>query len=120
VLLDQRVVAGVGNIYALEALFEAGIHPLVRAYRLRESAWNRLATAVRSVLRQGIENGGTTFRDFRGATGKAGNNRAALAVYGRRGEACRRCGTALEGFSVGGRSGVFCPNDQARPRGVVR
>lgn len=116
VLLDQRVVAGVGNIYALEALFLAGLHPLVVADRLAPSAWDRLAQAVVAVLRQGIRNGGTTFRDFQTVSGKPGGNQRALAVYGRAGTPCTRCGRLLRPFVHGGRSGAFCPVDQPKPR----
>lgn len=112
VLLDQRVVAGVGNIYALEALFEAGVHPLQVAHGLASSQWSRLASAVQSVLRRAIRNGGTTFRDFRSATGRRGRNQAALWVYGRSGQPCRRCGATLQSFVHGGRSGAYCPREQ--------
>lgn len=116
VLLDQRVVAGVGNIYAIEALFLARLHPLLPAQRLAPSAWERLALAVRQVLEQGLRNGGTTLRDYRDADGNAGTNQNTLWVYGRTGEACRVCGEAIEPFVLGGRGGAFCPNDQRRPR----
>jgi formamidopyrimidine-DNA glycosylase len=116
VLLDQRVIAGVGNIYAIEALFVARLHPLLPAYRLGPSAWERLAVAVREVLEQGLRNGGTTLRDYRDAEGNAGSNQNALWVYGRAGEACRVCGGAVEGFVLGGRGGAYCPADQRRPR----
>jgi formamidopyrimidine-DNA glycosylase len=119
VLLDQHVVAGVGNIYAVEALHLARLHPLLPAARLRSSAWDRLAGAVQTVLRQAIDNGGTTLRDFRDVSGKSGRNQDELRVYGRAGEACPGCGAPLRGFVHGGRSGVFCPRDQARPRGRV-
>lgn len=117
VLLDQRVVAGVGNIYALEALFLARLHPLMSATRLRASAWDRLAGTVRRVIEQGIDNGGTTLRDYVDAEGNAGRNQGALWVYGRAGQPCRECGAPLVGFTLGGRGGVLCPHDQARPRG---
>ncbi len=116
VLLDQRVVAGVGNIYAIEALFRARLHPLLPASRLAPSAWDRLALAIREVLEQGLRNGGTTLRDYRDADGNAGENQNALWVYGRAGAACRVCGEAIEPFVLGGRGGAFCPNDQRRPR----
>jgi formamidopyrimidine-DNA glycosylase len=119
VLLDQSVVAGVGNIYAVEALHVAGLHPLLPAARLRASAWDRLARAVQQVLRHAIDNGGTTLRDFRDVRGEAGRNQDELKVYGRAGAPCPSCGTPLRGFVHGGRSGVFCPRDQARPRGRV-
>lgn len=116
VLLDQRVVAGVGNIYAIEALFLARLHPLLPASRLAPSAWDRLAAAVRDVLEQGLRNGGTTLRDYRDADGNAGENQNALWVYGRAGKACRVCGAEIEPFVLGGRGGAFCPNDQRKPR----
>lgn len=115
-LLDQEAIAGLGNIYAVEALFLAGIHPLVEARRLHRSAWDRLAVAVVTVLRQGIDNGGTTLKDFRNVVGEVGRNQDDLKVYGRAGEPCPRCGGPLQGFVSGGRSGVFCPRDQPRPR----
>lgn len=120
VLLDQTVVAGIGNIYAIEACHRAGINPLVGAYRLQASAWDRLAVALRDVLVQAIDNGGTTLRDFRDVSGHAGRNQDELRVYGRAGDPCPKCGTTLVGFVNAGRSGVFCPNDQPRVRGHVR
>jgi formamidopyrimidine-DNA glycosylase len=116
VLLDQRVVAGIGNIYVSEALFTAGLHPLVAATRLRLSAWSRLADAAQTTLRRAIDNGGTTLRDYRGTGNRPGRNQYALAVYGRAGQPCPQCGTPLHGFTHGGRSGVFCPRDQPRSR----
>jgi formamidopyrimidine-DNA glycosylase len=120
VLLDQSVVAGVGNIYAIEACHLAGVHPLIGAHRLLPSAWDRLALALREVMTQAIRNGGTTLRDFRDVSGEAGHNQDELRVYGRAGAPCHRCGVELRGFVHGGRGGVFCPSDQARPRGRVR
>jgi len=116
VLLDQTIVAGVGNIYANEALFEAGLHPLLPAYRLKDSAWERLASAVVQVLQRGLDNGGTTLRDYRDADGLEGRNQHALNVYGRAGEPCHRCGETIRPFTHGNRNGAFCPHDQARPR----
>lgn len=115
-LLDQAAVAGLGNIYAVEALFAAGIHPQVAANRLHATAWDRLARAAVTVLRQGLENGGTTLKDFRNVVGEVGRNQDDLKVYGRAGEACPRCGAALKGFVSGGRSGAYCPRCQPRPR----
>lgn len=115
-LLDQRAVAGIGNIYALEACFTAGLHPLLPARRLASSAWQRLAEALQHALRQGIENGGTTLKDFRNVTGSAGRNQDDLRVYGRAGEPCPVCGTTLVGFVHQGRGGVACKQCQARPR----
>ena len=115
-LLDQKALAGVGNIYALEACFDAGLHPLLPAARLAPSAWARLADALQNVLRQGIKNGGTTLKDFRNVTGKVGRNQDDLRVYGRAGQPCPRCSTPLSPFVHQGRSGVFCKRCQARPR----
>lgn len=115
-LLDQRAVAGIGNIYAIEACFEAGLHPLLPARRLAPSAWQRLAEAVQAALRRGIENGGTTLKDFRNVTGKVGRNQDDLRVYGRADQPCPRCAAPLRAFVHQGRSGVFCPRCQARPR----
>jgi formamidopyrimidine-DNA glycosylase len=114
VLLDQRVVAGLGNIYVLEALFRARIHPLSPANRLRPSAWRRLLGVIREVLAEGIRNRGTTFRDFRDAHGRRGTHRSQLRVYGRAGQPCQECGAMLRGFVLGGRSGVYCPSHQPR------
>ncbi|MEM6990596.1 MAG: bifunctional DNA-formamidopyrimidine glycosylase/DNA-(apurinic or apyrimidinic site) lyase [Myxococcota bacterium] len=116
VLLDQKIVAGVGNIYANEALFEARLHPLLPARRLADSAWARLAEAVVVVLERGLANGGTTLRDYRDGDGRSGRNQHALRVYGRAGEPCQECGEAIRGFVLGGRGGAFCPKHQARPR----
>jgi len=113
-LLDQRAVAGIGNIYAIEALFLAGLNPLTPARSLRASAWARLAEALKNVLNLGIANGGTTLKDFRNVTGEVGRNQDDLKVYGRGGAPCPRCGAPLRGFVQGGRSGVFCPSDQPR------
>lgn len=115
-LLDQSVVAGVGNIYAVEALFEARLHPLLECHRLLPSAWQRLADAVQLMLRRGIDNGGTTLKDFRNVTGEVGRNQDDLRVYGRAGQPCPSCGAPLRDFVHQARSGVFCPVDQAKPR----
>lgn len=119
VLLDQTVVAGVGNIYAVEALFVARLHPLLPAARLGDTAWERLAVAVREVIEQGLKNGGTTLRDYVDADGNEGRNQHALWVYGRAGEPCRVCDTELRAFTHGGRSGALCPSCQQRPRTKV-
>jgi formamidopyrimidine-DNA glycosylase len=115
-LLDQRAVAGIGNIYALEACFEARLHPLLPARRLASSAWQRLAEAVQAALRRGIANGGTTLKDFRNVTGDVGRNQDDLRVYGRAEQPCPSCSAPLRSFVHQGRSGVYCPHCQARPR----
>ncbi len=116
VLLDQRVVAGMGNIYADEALFRAKIHPLRPAARLTAGEVRRLHEAIPRVLEAAITNMGTTRRDFRDAYGGQGRHQDYLQVYGRTGEPCRACGTPIERIVVGGRSSHCCPRCQPRPR----
>ena len=112
VLLDQTVVAGVGNIYADEACFEAGIRPGAISGRLSKARFDRLAAAVLEALERGIRNAGTTFRDFVGADGQAGTNAEDLRVYARAGLACLRCGSILVGSVVATRGTVHCPRCQ--------
>ncbi len=113
-LLDQSVVAGVGNIYADEALFAASIHPLRRVHRLRK--WEKLAlhAAVLEVLRQGIDFGGSSLRDYIDSEGRRGSNQEELKVYGRQGLPCAACGTAVAKIVVGQRGTHFCPRCQPR------
>ncbi len=111
-LMDARVVVGVGNIYANEALFLAGIRPTVRAHRVTREAYDALARAVRQVLEGAIGMGGTTLRDFVSADGQPGYFRQSLFVYGRQGQPCRLCGTPLRGIRLGQRATVYCPNCQ--------
>ncbi len=114
-LLDQTCIAGIGNIYADEALFLAGIHPLRRAETLAPEEIVRLHAAIREVLELGIEHGGTTFGRYQDIWGEAGQNRAHLAVYQRAGEPCLRCGTTLVRIVVAQRSAHFCPACQPAP-----
>ncbi len=109
-LLSQRPVAGVGNIYADEALFIARIHPLAR--RLGRRRAEALADAIKEVLRRGIENRGTTLRDYVDAAGATGSNQDALAVYGRAGEPCLRCGRPLRSRVIDARTTTFCSRCQ--------
>ncbi len=111
-LLSQRPVAGVGNIYADEALWRAGINP--RATRIGRQRAADLLDAVRHVLAQAIDNGGTTFRDYRNAEGGSGRNQGLLAVYGQAGEPCPRCGTALRSGVIDARTSTWCPRCQER------
>jgi formamidopyrimidine-DNA glycosylase len=111
-LLSQRPVAGVGNIYADEALWRAGVDP--RARRLTRDGAARLRDAVREVLREGIDHGGTTLRDYVDADGEAGTNQHRLDCYGRAGRGCHRCGTTLRGAVIDARSTTWCPTCQAR------
>ncbi|MEP6468878.1 MAG: bifunctional DNA-formamidopyrimidine glycosylase/DNA-(apurinic or apyrimidinic site) lyase [Chloroflexota bacterium] len=111
-LLDQSFVAGVGNIYADEALWRARLHPLRAADTLNELEIARLHRALRAVLRQGIDNRGASFADYVGADGEPGANAERLAVYRRTGEPCLRCGTTIERLVIGQRSTHFCPHCQ--------
>jgi formamidopyrimidine-DNA glycosylase len=111
-IMDGRIVVGVGNIYAAEALFEAGIHPGRPARRVGRERYRRLAAAIKQVLGEAIEQGGTTLRDFTSASGAPGYFRIALAVYGRGGAPCTRCGRALTTRRIGQRATVFCPRCQ--------
>ncbi|MER3437663.1 MAG: formamidopyrimidine-DNA glycosylase [Chloroflexota bacterium] len=117
VLLDQRLIAGIGNIYADEALFRAGIHPERRASSLFQDEVERLHGAIQSVLREGLVNRGTTFSSYRDGWGEPGTNQANLGVYGRgrRGEPCPCCGASLRCVVVSGRSSHFCPHCQPAP-----
>jgi formamidopyrimidine-DNA glycosylase len=115
-LLDQRHVAGVGNIYADEALFRAGIHPARASGSLDSSEIERLHAVVRIVLAEGIERRGTTLSDYRDANGAAGTNAANLRVYGRGGTGvCEDCGTELVRLVIAGRGTHFCPSCQPLP-----
>ena len=112
-LMDQRRVAGLGNIYVAEALHRAGIHPAARAGRVRARAPELLA-AIRAALEGGIARRGTTLRDYVDADGRAGDNAAALQVYGRAGEPCPRCGARIKRRVDAGRATFFCPGCQRR------
>ena len=111
-LMDSRTVAGVGNIYANEALFLAGIHPARAAGRISRQRYDRLAAAVKEVLRLAIRQGGTTLRDFTHGEGRPGYFQQSLKVYGKGGEPCPNCGTALRETRTGQRSTVYCPHCQ--------
>jgi len=111
-LMDQAVVVGVGNIYAAEALFRAGIHPARPAGRVSRSRYRDLAAAVRTILARAIERGGTTLRDFLDPDGAPGYFEQELVVYGREGQPCPRCGTRIRALRLGGRSSCYCPRCQ--------
>jgi len=111
-LMDQRVVVGVGNIYAAEALFRAGIHPGRAAGRIAAARWERLAGAVKDILGQAITRGGTTLRDFLAPDGAPGYFVQELMVYGRAGQPCRACGATLRAADWGQRATVYCPRCQ--------
>ena len=116
-LLNQALVAGVGNIYADEALFAAGIHPLATPRRLRDVQWQDLAAAIRSIMQAAIESGGSTLRDYRDAGGRSGAFTLQHQAYGRSGEACVRCSTTLRSAVIGQRTTVFCSYCQRRSFG---
>jgi len=111
-LLDQSVLAGVGNIYADEALFRAGVRPTRRAGRLRRQECEALAAALRQVLERGIETGGSSVDDFVAPDGSDGSYQTEHLVYQRDGQPCQRCGRELERVVVGGRSSHYCPSCQ--------
>jgi len=111
-LMDGRVVAGLGNIYVNEALFEAGIHPARAARRISRARYRSLARAIKQTLRRALAAGGTTLRDFSGANGEPGYFRLELAVYGRAGEPCPRCGRAVQRRLLGQRSSFLCTHCQ--------
>ncbi|WP_018936948.1 bifunctional DNA-formamidopyrimidine glycosylase/DNA-(apurinic or apyrimidinic site) lyase [Thioalkalivibrio sp. ALJ24] len=111
-LMDQATVVGVGNIYATEALFLAGIRPGRAAGRVTRTEYRRLAGHVKTVLAAAIERGGTTLRDFLREDGSHGYFRQELRIYGRAGEPCRVCGTSIRTRSVGQRASAYCPSCQ--------
>ena len=114
-LLDQRRIAGVGNLYASEALFTARVHPARPANTLSVQEAASLHRALRSALRRAIQHRGTTLRDYRDPLGGEGGNAPLLRAYGREGLPCRRCRTPLERLVLSNRSAFFCPRCQPEP-----
>jgi formamidopyrimidine-DNA glycosylase len=112
VLLDQRVVAGLGNIYADEALWRARLNPLRPANTLAAEEVRRLQRAIRAALGAGIARQGATLRDYAAPDGAAGSMQEEFRVYGRDGESCPRCGTTIAKTRVGGRGTWYCPRCQ--------
>ena len=111
-IMDSHVVVGVGNIYACESLFMAGIHPAKPAGKVSRARYDRLAVAIKSVLGAWIELGGTTLRDFLHQDGEPGYFKQTLNVYDREGQPCRVCGTMVKRVVQGQRSTFFCPKCQ--------
>jgi formamidopyrimidine-DNA glycosylase len=111
-LMDNHLVVGVGNIYASEALFRAGIRPGVAAGRLTRPRLARLVDAVRAVLGEAIARGGSTLRNYVDSNGDAGGFQLVCMVYGRAGEPCRACGTPIRQVRLGQRSSFYCPRCQ--------
>lgn len=111
-VMDQQVIVGVGNIYASESLFLAGIHPLRAAGRISLARWQKLHAAIRQVLQEAIVQGGTTLSDFRDSDGTSGYFQTMLRAYGRKGEPCFTCQTPIRSQVVAGRSTFYCPKCQ--------
>lgn len=111
-LMDNRLIVGVGNIYANEALFRAGIRPTTRANRVSQVRYGRLLEAVRTTLDEAIAKGGSTLRDYVDSRGEPGYFQSDYRVYGREGKPCRACGTAIKTVRLGGRATSFCPRCQ--------
>jgi formamidopyrimidine-DNA glycosylase len=111
-LLDQRMLAGIGNIYADEALWRAELHPLRSSDTLSDAEIARLHAGIRSALADGLANGGSTLRDYRNAYGELGSNQQFFNAYGRENQPCPRCGTPIVRTLVGQRGTHFCPTCQ--------
>lgn len=111
-LMDQKIAAGVGNIYADEALFDARVSPLKKAKDLSSEELKRIFNSVKKVFKKGIEYGGTTKSDYRNIDGSAGKMQNHLMVYGRYGEPCKKCDGTIERIKLGGRSTHYCPKCQ--------
>ena len=111
-LMDGRLVVGVGNIYAAEALYRSGIHPARSVARISEDRWHQLALAVRETLAEAIDQGGTTLNDFADGLGETGYFKVSLAVYDRQGKECPRCQKTVRRIVQSGRSTFYCPGCQ--------
>ena len=111
-LMDQRVVAGVGNIYASEILFRARVRPARRAGRVTRAEFDRIATITAEVLREAIGSRGTTFRSYRDSQGQPGRFASKLRVYDREGQPCLECATPIRSIVIGQRSSFYCPHCQ--------
>ena len=108
-LMDQRLIAGIGNIYACEILFDAGIDPRRPVCSLKTAEWRKVANAAATILRRAVACRGTTVSDWRDLFGCSGTNQDHLEVYSRQGAPCRRCGGSIERISQGGRGTWLCP-----------
>ncbi|HNB19299.1 MAG TPA: bifunctional DNA-formamidopyrimidine glycosylase/DNA-(apurinic or apyrimidinic site) lyase [Agitococcus sp.] len=111
-IMDSHIVVGVGNIYANEALFAAGIHPLHPAKHLDQSAYHRLAQHIKTILASAIERGGTTLRDFVNSQGEMGYFQQELSVYGKEGKPCIICHSPLQLIRINNRSTIYCSQCQ--------
>lgn len=112
-LMDQAVVVGVGNIYASEALFLAKIDPRKKAGQLKPMDWQRLVEIIPDLLRQAVQSGGTTLRDYRNVYGESGGHQNSLWVYGQQGLPCKACGELIQRLVLGARSSFYCPGCQS-------
>ena len=111
-LMDGRIVVGIGNIYAAEALYRAGIHPRRSVARISEARWERLAQSIQQTLSDAIDQGGTTLNDFADARGESGYFSVSLSVYDRDGQPCPRCRAQIRRIVQSGRSTYYCPGCQ--------
>jgi len=111
-LMDARIVTGVGNIYASEALFHAGIHPARPAGRISRARYDTLVKSIRATLERALDAGGSSLRDFASVDGTLGHFQLQTAVYGREAEPCRRCSTPIRLVRQGQRSTFYCPRCQ--------
>jgi formamidopyrimidine-DNA glycosylase len=111
-LMDGRVVVGVGNIYASEALFRAGIHPARASHRISRTRLDQLVDEVKTVLAHAIRRGGTTLRDFVNESGEPGYFAQELFVYGRSGKTCKKCASVIKTRRIGQRASAYCPQCQ--------
>lgn len=112
VLMDQNIIAGIGNIYSDEILWQAKIHPFKNTSKLKEGELEKIYQATREILPKAIELGGESFSDFRRISGEKGYFDKERKVYQREGEKCRRCGKIIKRIKIGGRSAHFCPKCQ--------
>ena len=111
-LMDQKVITGVGNIYACESLFLSGIHPTRSCSRISHQRYQRLSQAIQERLNESIQQGGTTLQDFRNSEGEPGYFQQSLTVYGREGEPCLTCNTSIKRITQNQRSTWYCPKCQ--------
>lgn len=111
-IMNAKIVAGVGNIYATEALFASGIHPSRAAGNISLQRYEKLVSAIRSVLSDALQHGGTTLRDFTREDGRPGYFRHELKVYGRSGQPCIQCGQSLRALKIGQRTSTYCARCQ--------
>ena len=120
VLLDQTIISGLGNIYANEVLFAAGINPLTKACNLTKEDCERIVKSAEEIIKEAINMGGTTIRSYTSSLGVTGKFQQNLKVHKREKEKCLVCGTAIENIKVGGRSTYFCPNCQKEKQYTIQ